>query len=216
MKRWLLGLLVLLCALVLAVPIAEPALASASDVKHFKGEGAGYSLNVYDEDTNSYTFIEVFVTGELNQQPPGRPQAVRNVMIVVDRYREEPEYQEISVAFYNGDIPASSFVVGPRLSWASLSATDLPGIEIDLINNEGHEVNFDVTMEWTATGPMIRDIETYHYRSPDIAYSSHFVGRSRDASAEGTLSYGSTSLELAASEGPFIYSASAGSVEVSR
>ena len=217
MKKWLLGVLVLICALVLVVPMAEPAL--ASDTNRFKAVGAEAYWSVYDPVSGNYTDIWVGAAAELNQQPPGTPQAVRYVMVDVLRHRGPPEdpYAEVFVeVICQGEIPAGSLVIDPKLSSVSLSATGLPGFRVDWIQQTVIEVNLDVTVEWTAIGHFMREGETYHYKGPDAIFNSHGAAKGRDASAEGTLSYDSTSIELAASPESFIFSASSGSVEVSR
>lgn len=210
MKKWLIGLTVLLCALVIAVPMALPAL--AGDIAHFKGEGVSADWFLYDEVSGNCTYVNVWASGELNQQPPGKPQAMRSVM--VDVWMSGPS-MDVEI-FCWGDIPADCLVINKNLDSAILMVTDLQGYMIDYYDYTETEVNLDVNIEWTANGPLMRNSENYRYQSPYGNYNYHYTGKSRDAIAEGTISWDGDSIELGTSEYASIFSGRGGYVEVSK
>jgi hypothetical protein len=128
-----------------------------------------------------------------------------NADVAVGRNRFGPILTVFDVTTHHdadGGFTGSSFVVvdvrtgfslsiDASLSGARVSGSDLPGTTCSydandqLIGCSGSTI--DVRARWTGVGPITHDVSTTHFHASGFTSAYHQNGRSRDATAVGTV-----------------------------
>ena len=211
MKKGMLIALAVVMVLILSMPVSV----LAGQVFRSERTGAYAQWIMYDESTGIYT--EVYIHGHEAKyhNPPGRPQTEQYIGIQIVQYQYW-WYASITEVWYWGNIPAGCLSVDQRLGNASLVVQGLQAWKWDYETWETIPVTLDLNISWTATGPLTRDRYHWHYRSPHMNVNYRYSGKSRQATAQGSVCHDGTNIILGASDWSGIFSAKDGQVVVNR
>ena len=215
MKKVLLSIPLLVLITILVLSAATPAL--AGQLYHSKGTGADAYWLMYDQGTGVYTDIFVYGRDSMYQDPPGRPQAKEygNISIFQYRYDEEEFVPLVDISYW-GAIPEGGLAIDNKLASASVVASDLAARKWDYLAEEETAVSLDVDVNWMATGSLSRESYSWHHHFPYMNANYHYSGKSRGATAQGSVHYDGISIILGASDGGRIFYTREGLTEVNR
>ena len=179
---------------------------SVSAVENFKFRGE--SANAFFIHTDGCIETQVFVatTEGVSQTSPGPGSPVSQVILFISQVDICAD-QRLASAEGVSTVPEADFQVDKKLAQATLNttvtvtdfATDPPAT---------YDVSIDLT--WTATGPLIRDNNNFHFPSRHCNIQNRLHGTSRTAEASGSVSDGTANLITGPSTQAFIMSANNG------
>jgi hypothetical protein len=161
----------------------------------FVGGGAFASFRVVEGCIYADTIVgagNLVITGDDSATQPNGQQAVVGVGVL---YRDQ--CTGTNLFFGNGIATGVDFTLGPKLSWAAVHAT------VPLTDHiSGTTVSVQVDVSWTATGALELFTGADHYIDDDGAFVQfHDLRKSRDATAVGTVTDGTTAFIPAGSSG---------------
>ena len=173
MARALKALLVVVAAIIVAAPSA-----AATERVHVRLRG-GFAEALWSRRTET-TFSEAFVE-------------------VSSRYGELAVFEFTDTFDENGDFVSETstqadvfggftFTIDERkLSTAHLTATDVPAVTCVNFGESCTDTTIDLDVTWTGQGAIGRSGYNSHFVGDHFVSTEHFVGTSRNATAQGTI-----------------------------
>lgn len=176
----------LLAILGMVAAAAATAVAASDNVAtfHSNGSGATADLRWTDGCVRSIVFISV------SEGRRGRGSAGGGVDL------RDTCTGELLV-FASGSTQDAAVSIAPRLNGAAAQGV-IP--MLDLVSGATINVAFDVA--WTPSGPLTRDRDHYSLDDGEVTDITHFINTSREATATGTASDGTTVLLPPGTSGP--------------
>jgi hypothetical protein len=178
MKRLFLTLALALSAVV----VVTPASAAGAETQHFgfKAEFAQARFLSIDPSGCVVTDVFVFVIDGRIKAVGGPVFAPEAFVSIVQR----DVCANINLVVDEGvaDLAPDAFEVNGQLRTATLNTT----IDLD------EEGPVEVSVTWTGTGTAVRETRHFHLKMPGFKVNSHFNGLTREATASGTVSDGTT------------------------
>jgi hypothetical protein len=179
---------------------------SVSAVENFKFRGE--SANAFFTSTDGCIETQVFVaaTEGVSQNPPGPGSPVSQVILFILQLDICADERLISAESVS-TVPEADFQVDRKLAQATLNTTVTV---TDFASDPPATYDVFIDLTWTATGPLIRDNNNFHFPSPHCNIQNRFHGTSRTAEASGSVSDGTANLITGPSTQAFIMSANNG------
>jgi hypothetical protein len=183
MKRLVLAVALLLSMFVTALP----AHAAGAETRHFslKGQFATAVFHTVDSSGCIETVVSVIAEdGRTKQANP--PEATLRAMVELFQF-DSCSGKLLLSAFGLATLTPDQFQIDKQFNTATLNAT----IEVaDFVS--GNTFPVDVSVRWTGSGDIIRDKNHVHLKEPGFKLNARFTGTSRNATASGTVSDGTT------------------------
>jgi hypothetical protein len=179
-----------LLAALLAV-LVLPSTARAAEVSHFRGKTAYADFYSVDATGCIFTSVSVFATESRFQNPPGGPTSSAWADVSIYQWNE-CTYEQGICGYASFPLPDGAFNMSGNLASASLNAT---AETYDYCSGTSQPVG--VALAWTGDGQIFRgnSVTSYHYPSYRASYRSN--GQSCNATVSGSVSFGSTTVQLA-------------------
>lgn len=202
--------LFIIIALALAV-FGQYTAASAAEVIATKGLTA-YTLF---SESSACTYKAIVIQGmdKLYKNPPGPGEATSTVYVHIDQW-DSCTGEALFVSGY-APLDEEAFVVDKKLGWTRLDATaSIPGYKVVGTSVTPTNIEVDLDLAWTATGPLIPDKYNYTDHTPFCHWISRGKGQAREAEISGTFTYDGTTLTSDPSWYAQIFSFKAGELTV--
>jgi len=182
MKRLVLSVAVLLSMLVTALP----AHAAGAETLHFSFRGLEAEAFFDSVDGCVETSVDVFAVDGRTKSGPGQPAAESVAAIFISQF-DVCTGGLLLAADGFATLTPNQFQIDKQLTAATLNAT----IEVtDFVSGTVFPV--DVSVSWTGTGAIVTVKDRFHLTAPGFKVNSRFDGTTRDATASGTVSNGTT------------------------
>ena len=183
MKRCMLAVALLLSMLVTTLP----AHAAGAETRHFslKGQFAAAVFHTVDSSGCIETFVTVIAQdSRIKQASP--PDATLRATVELFQF-DSCSGRLLLSAFGLTTLTPDQFHIDKQLNAATVNAT----VEVtDFLSSTIFLV--DVSVNWTGSGDIVRVKDHIHFQEPGFKLNAHFKGTSRNATAFGTVSDGTT------------------------
>lgn len=183
MKRLVLALALLMSMMVTALP----ANAAGAETRHFsfKGQFAEAAFHTEDSSGCIETFVTVIAEDGRSKQA-GPPEATLRASVELFQF-DSCSGKLLLSAFGLAVLTPEQFQIDKQLNAATLNAT----IEVtDFVSRSTFPV--DVSLNWTGSGDIVSVKNHVQLKEPGFKLNSRFTGTSRNATASGTVSDGTT------------------------
>lgn len=154
----------------------------------FRGEMAWAYF--FEDAECSWTFVDLFVTNSRISSIGSRSERIAEAYLYINNYDFCLDLYRTGFGYT--DLSSSDFQVGNRLESATLTKSFR--IEDTYFGSEPYEL--DVSITWTASGPLQRDRTKQTHQEPGYKFRYWFDGDFRDATAEGSFDFEDERLEL--------------------
>jgi hypothetical protein len=163
---------------------------AATDVEQFtvKGDAAEAFFSMKEGCDVTYVGVYAFEQAVRQKSAPAVIESVVNVFIdVVDQCT----WEYVTSAYGSAVLGVDDFVVGKKLSSASLDAA----VEVyEYITGNTMEVSLDVS--WIAVEPLVKSSSRFTYKSEGFSVKGSFKGSFRSAKATGGIEVDGSDLGL--------------------
>jgi len=183
MKRFVLAVALLLSMVVTALP----AHAAGAQTRHFsfKGQFAAAVFDTVDSSGCSKTFVTVIAEDRRIKQA-GSPETTLRATIDLLQF-DRCSGKLLLSAFGLATLTSDQFQIDKQFNAATLNAT----IEVtNSLSSNTFPVN--VSVSWTGSGDIVREKNHVHLKEPGFKLNARFTGTSRNATASGTVTDGTT------------------------
>ena len=192
-----------------AVLAAAPA---SAETMHFKVRGQEAVAAFSSIDSTGCILTSAFVAAidaDVKTSPgPGEPDS--RSFVIVSRYDRCTHVELLDAFGENTALPADAFVISELESATLLATIDV----VDQVSGTSFPLSLD--LNWTATGETGRVRDHYQLKTPAFSVNAKFNATSREASATGTISDGSTNYTSTPADFALLNSIKAGALEIVR
>jgi hypothetical protein len=183
MKRLVFAIALLLSMLLTTLPAS----AAGAQTRHvsFKGQFATAVFDTVDSSGCIETFVTIIAEDRRIKQVGPLEATLRATIDVLQIDRCSGRL--LLSAFGLATLKPEQFHIDKQFNAATLTVT----IEVtDVVS--GNTFPVDVGVSWTGSGDIVRDKNHDHLNEPGFKLNTHFTGASRNATASGTVSDGTT------------------------
>lgn len=178
-------LLVVVMLLLIVFGGPSPAYAGGGLGFNFRGPTAFASF--LNAEGCTVTDVMVIASENRIQDSPGSPTNVSFASVTIYQYDSCTGTTLLYASGTTNPLSKGELQISKTLGTATLNTTVSVFDEISETN-----LDLDVSLSWTATGPLTRDKDNVQIHTPGCITNSHFRGRTRIAEAWGNVSAGST------------------------
>jgi hypothetical protein len=183
MKRLFLTLALALSALVTATPASS----AGAETTHFSFKGAVAEAAFSSVDPSGCVVTDLFLFGLDGRRREGGDLVRESMAGMSIRKVDVCTDTQLVIAGGSSPVPAPAFQIDSRLRAATLNAT----LEVfDFVSLTSFPV--EVSVSWTGTGAIRREKQHFQVKRPGLKANFRFDGLTRDATASGTVSDGTT------------------------